>query len=121
MLNHHSNPTMKISLVLTLYFSLKFLFPHVRSSFIVDQRFHPRHSCYRTTPQNLQVRNLKFLAPFSTLANFITLVSFGIILYYIFREPISFEGREAVGNVAEFPLFFGTVLFALEAIGVVGS
>lgn len=65
------------------------------------------------------VRNLKFLAPFSTLANFITLISFGIILYYIFREPISFEGREAVGNVAEFPLFFGTVLFALEAIGVI--
>lgn len=65
------------------------------------------------------VRNLKFLAPFSTLANFITLVSFGIILYYIFREPVSFEGREAVGNIAEFPLFFGTVLFALEAIGVI--
>lgn len=65
------------------------------------------------------VRNLKFLAPFSTFANAITLVSFGIILYYIFREPVSFEGREAVGNVAEFPLFFGTVLFALEAIGVI--
>ncbi|XP_058449866.1 proton-coupled amino acid transporter-like protein CG1139 [Malaya genurostris] len=65
------------------------------------------------------VRNLKFLAPFSTLANLITLVSFAIILYYIFREPVSFEGREAVGNILEFPLFFGTVLFALEAIGVI--
>ncbi|XP_055632906.1 uncharacterized protein LOC129773330 [Toxorhynchites rutilus septentrionalis] len=65
------------------------------------------------------VRNLKFLAPFSTLANFITLISFGIILYYIFREPVSFEGREAVGHISGFPLFFGTVLFALEAIGVI--
>ncbi|XP_055598119.1 proton-coupled amino acid transporter-like protein CG1139 [Uranotaenia lowii] len=65
------------------------------------------------------VRNLKFLAPFSTLANAITLVSFAIILYYIFRDPISFEGREAFGNIAEYPLFFGTVLFALEAIGVI--
>lgn len=49
----------------------------------------------------------------------ITMVSFGIILYYIFREPISFEGLEPVGEVRNWPLFFGTVLFALEAIGVI--
>ncbi|XP_055689577.1 proton-coupled amino acid transporter-like protein CG1139 [Lutzomyia longipalpis] len=65
------------------------------------------------------VRNLKYLAPFSTIANFITLISFGIILYYIFREPISFDGLIAVGKLRDFPLFFGTVLFALEAIGVI--
>lgn len=62
---------------------------------------------------------MKYLAPFSTLANIITLVSFGIIAYYIFREPISFDDRHAVGKLEEFPLFFGTVLFALEAIGVI--
>lgn len=65
------------------------------------------------------VRNLKYLAPFSTVANVITLASFAIILYYIFREPISFEGLDAVGQLRNWPLFFGTVLFALEAIGVV--
>lgn len=65
------------------------------------------------------VRKLKYLAPFSTVANAVTLVSFGIILYYIFREPISFEGLAAVGEIRNWPLFFGTVLFALEAIGVV--
>ncbi|XP_044734183.1 proton-coupled amino acid transporter-like protein CG1139 [Chrysoperla carnea] len=65
------------------------------------------------------VRKLKFLAPLSTLANAITVVTFGIILYYIFREPISFENREMVGELDHFPLFFGTVLFALEAIGVI--
>ncbi|XP_011307351.1 proton-coupled amino acid transporter 1 [Fopius arisanus] len=64
------------------------------------------------------IRNLKLLAPFSTAANGITLASFGIILYFIFRDPISFEGKHAVGTVQDFPLFFGTVLFALEAIGV---
>lgn len=67
------------------------------------------------------IRNLKFLAPCSTVANFITFVSFGIILYYIFREPLSFENREVIGNVENFPLYFGTVLFALEAIGVVST
>lgn len=66
-----------------------------------------------------QVRNLKYLAPFSTIANIITMVSFGIICYYIFREPITLEGREPGGELKNFPLYFGTVLFALEAIGVV--
>ncbi|XP_018405198.1 PREDICTED: proton-coupled amino acid transporter-like protein CG1139 [Cyphomyrmex costatus] len=65
------------------------------------------------------IRNLKFLAPFSTLANVIMLAGIAIILYYIFREPLSFEDRVAFGEVANFPLFFGTVLFALEAIGVI--
>lgn len=67
------------------------------------------------------VRNLKYLAPFSTLANLVTMVSFAIILYYIFREPISFDGLDAVGHLRNWPLFFGTVLFALEAIGVVSG
>lgn len=67
------------------------------------------------------VRKLKYLAPFSTIANAVTLVSFAIILYYIFREPISFEGSHAVGELKNWPLFFGTVLFALEAIGVVSA
>lgn len=65
------------------------------------------------------VRNLKYLAPFSTIANLITMISFGIICYYMFNEPITFEGRESVGELKHFPLFFGTVLFALEAIGVI--
>lgn len=67
------------------------------------------------------IRNLKFLAPCSTIANCITFVGFGIILYYIFRQPLTFEGRSTVGRVEDFPLFFGTVLFALEAIGVVSN
>lgn len=65
------------------------------------------------------IRNLKFLAPFSTLANIIMFTGIAIILYFIFREPLSFENRVAFGDVANFPLFFGTVLFALEAIGVI--
>jgi proton-coupled amino acid transporter len=65
------------------------------------------------------IKNLKFLAPFSTLANAVTLVSFGIILYYIFREPFTVADKIPVGPLSQFPLFFGTVLFALEAIGVI--
>ena len=43
-----------------------------------------------------------------------------MIWYYIFREPVSFDDRNPVGELFNFPLYFGTVLFALEAIGVVG-
>ncbi|KAF7417578.1 hypothetical protein HZH68_000231 [Vespula germanica] len=53
---------------------------------------------------------------FATTATF---VSFGIILYYIFKDPLSFDDREPVGKIENFPLYFGTVLFALEAIGVI--
>lgn len=65
------------------------------------------------------VRNLKYLAPFSTLANVITVVSFAVIIYYLFAEGPTIDGREAVGKVENMPLFLGTVLFALEAIGVI--
>lgn len=68
-----------------------------------------------------QIRNLKLLAPFSTFANFVTLITFGIIAYYIFKDPLTLEGKPMAGDIKKFPLFFGTVLFALEAIGVVSS
>ncbi|XP_047543601.1 proton-coupled amino acid transporter-like protein CG1139 [Vanessa atalanta] len=65
------------------------------------------------------VRDLKYLAPFSAIANAVTIVSFGIILYYLFREAPVLEDKYPAGKIADFPLFFGTVLFALEAIGVI--
>ncbi|XP_055297033.1 proton-coupled amino acid transporter-like protein CG1139 [Sitodiplosis mosellana] len=65
------------------------------------------------------IRNYKYLAPLSTFANFVTIISFGIICYFIVREPISLEGKRAFGPANEFPFFFGTVLFSLEAIGVI--
>ncbi|XP_034255798.1 proton-coupled amino acid transporter-like protein CG1139 isoform X2 [Thrips palmi] len=65
------------------------------------------------------IRNLKYLAPLSTLANGVTFVGFGIILYYIFSALPSPSVRPLTQPVSSFPLFIGTVLFALEAVGVV--
>lgn len=67
------------------------------------------------------IRNLKLLAPFSSIATCMTIVSFTLIFYYIFRETPSFTGREPVGTLKSIPLFFGTVLFAMEAIGMVST
>ncbi|XP_025834845.1 proton-coupled amino acid transporter-like protein CG1139, partial [Agrilus planipennis] len=65
------------------------------------------------------VRNLKRLAPFCTAANVITLIGYAIIFYYIIRNKPSFDNRSPTGQYDHFPLFFGTVLFSLEAIGVI--
>ncbi|KAJ6636378.1 Proton-coupled amino acid transporter-like protein, partial [Pseudolycoriella hygida] len=65
-------------------------------------------------------RNLKYLAPFSTVGTLITIASISIVCYYIFREPLTFDdGKQAVGSLRGFPFFFGNVLFALEAIAVI--
>lgn len=66
--------------------------------------------CFMFNVSYQQVRNLKYLAPFSTVANAVTIVSFGIICYYMFRDPITTEGKHSVGTLRQFPLFFGTVL-----------
>ncbi|KAJ9585747.1 hypothetical protein L9F63_002442, partial [Diploptera punctata] len=65
------------------------------------------------------VRNLKLLAPFSTFANIVTFVGLGIIMYYVFDGIPSPAERKLAGNIFEFPLFIGTTLFALEAVGVI--
>lgn len=66
-----------------------------------------------------QVKNLKFLAPFSLLSNGLLVVIFGICLYYIFSGSLSFDGRQPVGEPGRFPLYLSTVIFAMEGIGVV--
>ncbi|GAB1868901.1 Proton-coupled amino acid transporter 1 [Camponotus japonicus] len=65
------------------------------------------------------IRNLKLLAPFSTLANLITLVGLGMILSYMFDDLPSMSEREMFGSLRNFSLYFGTTLFALEAVGVI--
>lgn len=65
------------------------------------------------------IRNLKLLAPFSTLANFITFIGLAMTLVYMFDELPPISEREMFGTLRNFSLYFGTTLFALEAVGVV--
>lgn len=65
------------------------------------------------------IRNLKVLAPFSQLANFITFVGIGITMYYVFDDLPPMSTRDYVGEARNYVLFVGTTLFALEAVGVV--
>lgn len=46
-------------------------------------------------------------------------VGIGLILTYVLKDLPALSKREPGGKLAEFPLFFGTTLFAIEAVGVV--
>ncbi|XP_050316379.1 proton-coupled amino acid transporter-like protein CG1139 isoform X2 [Anthonomus grandis grandis] len=65
------------------------------------------------------IKNLKLLAPFSILANIITLITFGVVCYYVVQDLDNFNDRPAVGKIVDYPLYFGTTLFSLQAVGVV--
>lgn len=64
------------------------------------------------------LKNLKILAPFSTLANIVTFIGLGFVLYYVFQDLPELSSIPMVGPIERYPLYFGTVLFALEAVGV---
>ncbi|KAL1117154.1 hypothetical protein AAG570_004481, partial [Ranatra chinensis] len=65
------------------------------------------------------IRNLKFLAPFSMIANVLIGTGMGITFYYILQDLPPVSSRPAFSTFEQLPLFFGTAIFALEGVGVV--
>lgn len=67
----------------------------------------------------MAVRNLKLLAPFSIIANCLTIVLFGVLFYYVLPNLPPIKELPIFGSYKSYPLYFGTTLFALESVGVV--
>lgn len=65
------------------------------------------------------IRNLKYLAPFSMIANLLVGTGMGITFYYLFQDLPSMSTRVHMAEIGRLPTFFGTAIFALEGIGVV--
>ncbi|KAJ0183683.1 hypothetical protein K1T71_000106 [Dendrolimus kikuchii] len=65
------------------------------------------------------IRNLKYLAPFSMIANLLVGTGMGITFYYLFQDIPSMSDRLYLADFNRLPVFFGTAIFALEGIGVV--
>lgn len=63
------------------------------------------------------VRNMKYLVPFSAIANVLLFVGLCLTFYYLFTDLPSFSSRPAAVKITQFPLFFSTVLFGMEGIG----
>ncbi|XP_068145467.1 proton-coupled amino acid transporter-like protein CG1139 [Drosophila tropicalis] len=66
-----------------------------------------------------QIRNLKWLVPFSLMANIFIVVTFAITLYYMFDETLVYSNKPLIAKASSIPLFFATVIFAMEGIGAV--
>ncbi|XP_075972277.1 proton-coupled amino acid transporter-like protein pathetic isoform X2 [Anticarsia gemmatalis] len=66
-----------------------------------------------------QIKNLKYLAPFSGFANVLLVLTFLICLYYIFSDFQPVDSQPMSVDIGKLPLFIGTVIFAMEGIGVV--
>nr|CAD7196254.1 unnamed protein product [Timema douglasi] len=65
------------------------------------------------------ITNLKFLVPFSAAANLLMMTGFAITLYYMFKDIPPVENYPYIAAADEIPIFFSTVIFAMEGIGVV--
>ncbi|KAJ8737341.1 hypothetical protein PYW07_000612 [Mythimna separata] len=65
------------------------------------------------------IRNLKYLAPLSMIANLLVGTGMGITFYYLFQDIPSISDRLPYTRIERLPIFFGTAIFALEGIGVV--
>lgn len=65
------------------------------------------------------IRNLKYLAPLSMIANILVGTGIGITYYYLFQDMPGVSERASFGGFERLPTFFGTAIFALEGIGVV--
>lgn len=66
-----------------------------------------------------QIKNLKYLAPFSGFANLLLVLTFLICLYYICSDFKPIDSKPMSVDIGRLPLFIGTVIFAMEGIGVV--
>ncbi|XP_026765098.1 proton-coupled amino acid transporter-like protein pathetic isoform X1 [Galleria mellonella] len=66
-----------------------------------------------------QITKLKYLVPFSALANFVWLGSILISIYYCLRDPPKVSERNLATSITGVPNFISTCLFAMEGIGVV--
>ncbi|KAI5607992.1 proton-coupled amino acid transporter 1, partial [Silurus asotus] len=64
-------------------------------------------------------RSLKFLAPFSLIANMVMCASLVFIYIYCVMHIPHPVNLPLFGKVGDYPLFFGTAIFAFEGIGVV--
>lgn len=53
-----------------------------------------------------QIRSLKFLVPFSGSANVFIVIVFGIVMFYIFKEPLDMSDKPAIVHYTKWPVFF---------------
>lgn len=67
------------------------------------------------------IPNLKYLVPASILANILQVVSLAILFYYLFQDVPDVRSRKQFSSIEQLPLWFGTVIYSFEGIGLVSA
>lgn len=65
------------------------------------------------------VRNLKYLTPFSTIANIFMACGLAAVLYKATQDLPSISSRNYIADWHQLPLYFGTAVYSFEGIGLV--
>ncbi|RZF46020.1 hypothetical protein LSTR_LSTR004733 [Laodelphax striatellus] len=65
------------------------------------------------------VRSMKYLVPFSMLANLFLLTGVVFISYYVLQDLPPLASRPNYITLTKFPIFFSTVICGLEGIGTI--
>lgn len=65
------------------------------------------------------VRNLKYLTPFSTIANIMMAAGVAVVVYEATQDLPPIETRDYIASWEQLPLYFGTAIYAFEGIGLV--
>ncbi|KAF3424300.1 hypothetical protein E2986_06649 [Frieseomelitta varia] len=65
------------------------------------------------------IRNLKYLVPISSLANFLVIAGYVATMYIMSYDLPPIHERRYIADWHELPLFFGTVIYSFEGITLV--
>ncbi|KZC12087.1 PREDICTED: proton-coupled amino acid transporter 1 isoform X2 [Dufourea novaeangliae] len=65
------------------------------------------------------IRNLKYLVPVSSLANFLVIAGYIATMYIMCHDLPPIRERDYVASWHDLPLFFGTVIYSFEGITLV--
>lgn len=65
------------------------------------------------------IRNLKYLAPVSSIANLLVVAGYVATIYIMSYNLPPISERHYVAEYQSIPLFFGTVIYSFEAITLV--
>lgn len=67
------------------------------------------------------IRNLKYLVPISSLANFLVIAGYVATMYIMCHDLPPIHERRYIADWHELPLFFGTVIYSFEGITLVSD
>lgn len=65
------------------------------------------------------ITDLKYLAPFSMIANICMAAGLALTMYYMFQGLPSITERRYVGELQDLPLYLGATIFSFEGIALV--